>query len=103
MIEKTDLSKKVTILDKNPLIIKGSLLDNIALGLEKEMYDKKKILSLVSQLNLNNIFNDKNIDLENIEENGKNLSLDRSLVADALWAPFVYLPDLIKLLSRNMF
>ena len=74
MIEKTDLSKKVTILDKNPLIIKGSLLDNIALGLEKEMYDKKKILSLVSQLNLNNIFNDKNIDLENIEENGKNLS-----------------------------
>ncbi len=74
MIDKTDLSKKITILDKNPLIIKGSLLDNIALGLEKEMYDKKKILSLVSQLNLNNIFNDKNIDLENIEENGKNLS-----------------------------
>ena len=74
MIDKGDLSKKITILDKNPLIIKGSLLDNIAMGSKKELFDKSKILSLVSHLNLDSIFNNDNLDMETIEENGKNLS-----------------------------
>ncbi len=73
-IDKNSLSKKVIILDKNPLIIKGSIFDNITLGFTDQSVDEKELLELISRFNLNSIFHEFNLKTKNIEEEGKNLS-----------------------------
>ena len=73
-IDKFSISQKITILDKNPLIIEGSILDNITIGSDNKDIDKKELLNLISLLNLEKLFNENNLQKKIIEENGKNLS-----------------------------
>jgi ABC-type bacteriocin/lantibiotic exporter with double-glycine peptidase domain len=73
-IDKISISQKITILDKNPLIIEGSILDNIKISSDNKDIDKKELLNLISLLNLEKLFNENNLQKKIIEENGKNLS-----------------------------
>ncbi len=72
-LDKKTLSNKVCILDKNPLIIKGSFLDNIKFN-PKSIPNKKEIIKFIKLFDLSDIFNENNLDDKIIEEEGKNLS-----------------------------
>lgn len=72
-IDKKSLSNKICILDKNPLIMKGSFLQNIKIK-ENISINKEKVLILIREFDLLDIFNENNLDTMMIEEGGKNLS-----------------------------
>lgn len=72
-LDKKTLSNKVCILDKNPLIIKGSFLDNIKFN-PKSTPNKKEIINFIKLFDLSDIFNENNLEDKIIEEEGKNLS-----------------------------
>ena len=72
-LDKKNLSNKICILDKNPLIIKGSFLDNIKLN-PKSIFNKEEIMRFVNNFELSNLFNENNLEDEIIKESGKNLS-----------------------------
>ena len=60
-IDKFSINQKITILDKNPLIIGGSILDNITINSDNKDIDKKELLNLISLLNLEKLFNENNL------------------------------------------
>ncbi len=72
-LDKKNLSNKICILDKNPLIIKGSFLDNIKLN-PKSIFKKEEIMKFINNFELSDIFNENNLENKIIQESGKNLS-----------------------------
>tara|TARA_Y100000389_G_C17470722_1_gene530460 strand:- start:8211 stop:9893 length:1683 start_codon:yes stop_codon:yes gene_type:complete len=72
-LDKKTLFNKISILDKNPLIIKGSFLDNIKFN-PKSIPKKKEIIKFIKLFDLSDIFNENNLEDKIIEEEGKNLS-----------------------------
>tara|TARA_B100000242_G_scaffold243070_1_gene183263 strand:- start:1783 stop:3465 length:1683 start_codon:yes stop_codon:yes gene_type:complete len=73
LLDKKFLTNKICVLDKNPLIIKGSLLDNIQINPNKNI-EKKDIIKFIYDFELSNIFNENNLEDQIIQEDGKNLS-----------------------------
>ncbi len=73
-MNKKDLSKKIIYIDKNPFIVAGSFFKNMILD-EKEFHKKiHDIENYIKILKLNDLFNEKNLFSDIIEENGRNLS-----------------------------
>ena len=72
-LDKKYLTNKICVLDKNPLIIKGSFLDNMQINPNKNI-EKKDILKFIENFELSHIFNANNLEDQIIQEDGKNLS-----------------------------
>ena len=72
-LDKKYLTNKICVLDKNPLIIKGSFLDNMQINPNKNI-EKKDILKFIENFELSKIFNANNLGDQIIQEDGKNLS-----------------------------